>query len=713
MGIMQVNQIKNRLEQEYSSLIDLTDIKGENKENFFLTRALAAYSIQCLCEGENSEFANSITDGSGDNGIDAIYYDRHFEELYIVQSKWNHNGDSEPDLGDIKKFVDGVEDLISLKFHKFNEKVNKRKEDIKEYLLNPKVKLKIVLVYTAVNLSNEARICFDELLQKQNDSSEGTFFEIMNQPRLHASLIDASASEPINLEEIVLTEWGKRSDPKKAFYGQVDASQISNWWKSYGNRLFTKNIRKLLGDSDINEEIRKTLDADPENFWYFNNGITIICDDVSKRKINGDNRDYGIFDCQGAFIVNGAQTVGTIGKYAVLGDEGDTLNKVKVFVRIISLKSMTEETLGLDEKFAENVTKNNNRQNKIHNRDFVSLDEQQKRISRELAVENVYYHIMRSDEVIIDHQNFDLEESTVALSCAIDIDAATLAHREPGKIWSDTNHSRYKKLFNPSVTSYYVWNTVKIFREIVDAIDIVKKQVENEQEAIVTYGKELIACAIFKQIGTDKIEKNKNETQTFLSSANLVDLVEKKLTFIIGIIDEYGNNIANIFKNFAQSKEIFERLQEKSEDTKDSFDDSFSIDSLIETKLQGKNKLKVKLFNFDNKISGNEIAEYTFNYWIDKMFNPETHEIGVVSNIHHYLKGDIGRNERFLFRISYSKELIIEFDHNSYGIKYTSLLYGIEEFKEWLASNVTGEKLIISSDGDIEKLKELNSFIQS
>lgn len=713
MGIMQVNQIKNRIRQEYDGLIDLSDARASNEENYFLTRALAAYAIQCLCEGEKEVIAKSITDGSQDNGIDAIYYDKNFEELYLVQSKWNHNGDSEPDLGEIKKFVDGIEDLISLKFQKFNEKINKRKGEIKEYIYNPKIKIKIVLAYTAINLSDDARACFSELLQRQNDSSEGTFFEIMNQTRLHASLIDASASEPINLEEVILTEWGKRTEPKKAFYGQVDAEQISSWWKKYGNRLFTKNIRKLLGDSDINEEIRKTIEADPHNFWYYNNGITIICDEVQKRKVNGENRDYGIFDCQNVFIVNGAQTVGTIGKYSVIEEDSETLNKVKVFVRIISLKDISEDESNVDEKFAENVTKNNNRQNKIQNRDFVSLDEQQKRIARELAVEGINYHIMRSDDFKKDIHNFDLEESTIALSCASDIDAATLAHRETGKIWSDINHARYKKLFNPSVTSYYVWNTVTIFRVINEAIEKVIDRVEDEHEAILKYGRELIACSIFTHLGTDKIEKYKMDNREFLRAIDIVDLVEKKLAMIIDIIDDYGKNTANTFKNFAHSKAIFERINEEHKETQKEQENTVSIDSIIETKIQGKNKLKSRLFNFDNRISGNKVAEKGFSFWIDRMLDPENHEIGVVSNIHHYNKGISDRNERFLFRISYRKELIVEFNHSSYGITYTSLLYKVEGFEKWLIDSGINNKIVVSTEEDIEKLEELNNFFIS
>lgn len=706
---MQVNQIRSKLETVYNGLIDLSDARGaQNEENYFLTRALAAYSIQCLCEADTEDLARSITDGSGDNGVDAVYFDRNFDELYIVQSKWNHSGDNEPELGEVKKFIDGIEDLISLKFHKFNQKVQRRSDEIKSHLLNPKTKIKAILVYTAVNLSEEKKLCFDEFLERQNDSTEGTYVEIINQERLHNSLIDTSVGSPIVLEDVILTEWGKRVDPKLAYYGQVDGAQIAKWWNSYGNRLFIKNIRMLLGESDINIEIRKTIEANPEDFWYFNNGITIICDDINKRKVNGDNRDYCILDCHNSFVVNGAQTVGTIGKYNMIAEDPDLLDKVKVNVRIISLKKVIDESEKIDFKFAENITKNNNRQNKIQNRDFVSLDEQQKRIEKELAVEGITYHIMRSDETINDSNNFDLEESTVALSCAFDIDAATLAHREPGKIWSDLNHNRYKQLFNPSITSFYVWNTVSIFREIDESINAIIAIESNEKEAILTYGRELIICAIIDQIGKNRIAKNVIDTTSFLSGINLNDIVQSKLSSIMAIIDDYGNNIANIFKSFSKSKEIFNKIQEAREEREVTLP---SIDNLIQTKFSSKSTYRTRLADFDSKISGNELSVKAFNIWLNDMYQTENHEIGIISNIHHYLKGEGDRNRRFLFRLTYNENLTFEFNHSSYGINYNSVLFEKEPFVKWLEENNLDGKLIISDEESISQLLQLNELL--
>jgi hypothetical protein len=97
----------------------------------------------------------------------------------------------------------------------------------------------------------------------------------------------------------------------------VSGNEIVQWWKNYNVRLFEKNIRQVLGTTDVNEEIEKTLQTRPELFWYFNNGITIIADSVTKSLVGGGTRDLGSFKLTNIAIVNGAQTVSTIGKYGV------------------------------------------------------------------------------------------------------------------------------------------------------------------------------------------------------------------------------------------------------------------------------------------------------------------------------------------------------------------------------------------------------------
>lgn len=57
------------------------------KDSAFLSRALAAYSLSMLTSADSVAGAASVTDGGGDSGIDAIYFEPNERVLYLVQSK--------------------------------------------------------------------------------------------------------------------------------------------------------------------------------------------------------------------------------------------------------------------------------------------------------------------------------------------------------------------------------------------------------------------------------------------------------------------------------------------------------------------------------------------------------------------------------------------------------------------------------------------------
>src|ERR1700676_374928 len=91
MSVLHMNQIKTRVETLFDKKIDLSDIdKGnlppDQRQNHFLTRALAAYAMHIVGHVELDLAALSVTDGGDDNGLDAIHYDERERRLYIVQS---------------------------------------------------------------------------------------------------------------------------------------------------------------------------------------------------------------------------------------------------------------------------------------------------------------------------------------------------------------------------------------------------------------------------------------------------------------------------------------------------------------------------------------------------------------------------------------------------------------------------------------------------
>lgn len=559
MSIIHVTQIKSHLINVFTDRIDLsdiTDVRDETqRQNFFLTRALAAYSILYLADVSPEIAGQSVTDGSLDNGIDAIFYDDRKKVLYIAQSKWIHNGIGEPENGDVKKFISGIEDLLNLSLDRFNDKVKAKEAIIKKALEDPSTKCEIILVYTGINdLSDLSSRDFADFIGEMNDASEVVHFSVLNQKPLHTSLTSGISGEPINLT-IGIKQWGMVQEPFKAFYGQVNGAEISAWWEKYRTRLFAKNIRDLLGDTEVNQEIEKTLKGMPNYFWYFNNGITIVCDQLEKSIQGGADRDFKQFFCTNISIVNGAQTVGTIGKFGEKNKE--QLEKVYILVRVISLKDSGED-------FGENITKSNNRQNKIENRDFVSLDPEQARIKMELAIDKIKYHIVRSESVERTNDSFDLVESTTALACASGgAQVVVQLKREIGKLWENIDKVPYKQLFNPSVSGLFVWRCVRLQRKIDKQLEILAGGLGTTRDySIAIHGNRIISLLVFSEIKAAELKKPGFEFEDKCPDLVIEVLVNKYYFLLKANVENYyaSSVIPTLFKNHSKSADLVKKI---------------------------------------------------------------------------------------------------------------------------------------------------------
>lgn len=469
MSILHVTQISKKITELFENHLDLGDVgvNDAQRKVKVLTRCLAAYAVHFSTGCSESEAAQSVVDGGDDNGIDAIHYSPSLKQMTIVQSKFKKSGTGEPESSEIGKFCQGIKDLFNLNFDRFNSKIILKQPQIEQALGEFDTRYELVLIDTGnQGLAIHSQRLIDDLLAEMNDAGEDTQDQLvnfirLNQSKIHSSLAASAGAVPIDLE-IGLSQWGKTTEPHVAFFGMVSAEEISAWWETYGRKLFEKNIRQVLGVTEVNEEMKDTLSNSPESFWYFNNGITIVCDRVEKSMIGGSSRDTGAFKLYGAQVVNGAQTVSTIGKF----DSGSSqlLQSVMVGARVISLENAGDN-------FGADVTRANNRQNRIENRDFVSQDPEQMRIRTELSIDGIDYNLVRSDSFKSTLSSFDLSEATAALACASRKTNLTVqVKREIGKYFENLSGGIYKEIFNHSISGAYVWNCVQATRGIEKAL---------------------------------------------------------------------------------------------------------------------------------------------------------------------------------------------------------------------------------------------------
>ncbi|AOW98987.1 hypothetical protein BJP34_05590 [Moorena producens PAL-8-15-08-1] len=361
-------------------------------------------------------------------------------------------------------------------------------------------------------------------------------------------------NNPKNIDvKFYLENWGMIAEPYQAFYGQINAVDVGKWWVENKNRLFAQNIREFLGNSDVNEEMVKTLENDPELFWYFNNGITVLCQEISQVGVN-KNRKFGEFQAKGISIVNGAQTIGCIG--ALYEDSSpeiiEKLEDAEISIRFISLEKCQED-------FGEKVTRATNTQNKVENRDFVALDPQQERLYREFKTLGKKYHYKRTAETIErNDKNYELDEATVALACANShIDLVMTAKQELSKLWSDPSKPPYTKLFNSHVNALQLYRQIEIKREVESIIK--NEQVKDNSQiadALFKHGKLFILHLVFTKIPKKYLANETSEKDFNLYKNNqLPELVKN----IIKVAEDYlnkNNNQSHIWHLFRSMKKL-------------------------------------------------------------------------------------------------------------------------------------------------------------
>ncbi len=564
MSKLHINQIRSKIVTLFENYLDIKDINDSDREreHKIASRCLAAFAIYSNVECSVKEAAEAVTDGGDDNGVDAYFYSPLDRLVVIAQSKFSQEGKGEPASADVSNFTNGVKDLFELNFDRFNSKVKKKARLIESAINAYDTKYKLVLIdtYTAQEIAVHASRHIDDLLEDMNntgdDSSEQIVtFRRMNQATVYNTLGKSIADQEIDIE-VGLSHWGQVTDPYKAFYGMVSGNEVGAWWRTHNTGLFTSNLRQSLGLTDVNEEIQKTLKEDQNLFWYYNNGITITCDKIEKTMAGGGSRDFGSFKITNARVVNGAQTVSTIGKFTSSQNTVIPLDDVKVSARIIQLSDAPTD-------FGKDVTRTNNRQNRIENRDFVSQDTEQIRMKAELAMDGIEYNIMRSDNYASSDKSFDLSEATAALACASgSTQLAVQAKSGIGKFWENIDKGIYKQIFNASVSGYRVFNCVKLVRIIED---VIVKQIEQlpklsgRSYGLLIHGNRLIEMLVIAKLNVsgslDNIEYNPD-----LSN------IEKNTKEIIEVISTYidanypDSFLATLFKNSSKCTDIASQI---------------------------------------------------------------------------------------------------------------------------------------------------------
>lgn len=546
--LLALRQFENHVTQEYFRYVTLRveeETRQDNdKLNFRKTRGLVAFYLKNYANCPENLIGTHITDGFGDQGIDGIYYNHADKVLHLVQTKWVNNGNDGLDLGDMHKMIAGVKLLIIPDLARCNIEIKNLSSEINTALLEPSVKVVLAIVATTTQaMPGDTKSIFDSFLSEQNTVTSYLSYDYLNLKHLHDALATGSIDTPVDAE-VLLRNWNDIKEPVKAVYGQINGNDLSALLENHGKRILSPNIRYFLGKTEVNDSIYETVQNLPKYFWYFNNGITAISTSLNKRAMGGSSHESGIFDCKEFYIVNGAQTTGTLLEAKKFGL---SLDDVYVNMRIIEIATDNKE-------FGVDVTRNNNTQNRIDSRDFVSLDPVQDKIYQELILEHIYYTYKSGDTIPEGSDGFSFEEAAIAMACSLgNVDIMVQAKREVSKLWYSIEKPPYKLLFNNGIEGPLLWRNVQLLRKAENWIRRNAAIKEGRDRLILVHGNRFLLMLLFIKV-ISNIDRNGNLPDEVLIELFIEDAYAKLRD---AVESEYPHDqVASLFKNNEKCKKI-------------------------------------------------------------------------------------------------------------------------------------------------------------
>ena len=349
-----------------------------------------------------TEMVNILVDSVKDGGVDALLADPNSEtnDLIICQSKFQNTITFDEVRDAVAKMILFYNGMSRGEYEIVNAKVQRR-----FLTLNAEVgdesKVRFVF-YTSVQKNGIREDRIQKLLSEHGLDDNNYEIAIYFADDIIDEIKEAESRRPtVENGQIVIDLTGNvlyYND--NAVIVNVSAFSIKELYAVHSTNLLARNLRYFIKKREIDSSILDTIKKSPNEFWYKNNGITIICDEfeVSGRIVKLKNFS----------IVNGGQTTTLLHK-------SKDINKLKDLYlpcKIIRTIGATE-----DEKnaFSLEIAKATNSQKAIKQIDLKSNAPEQIRFGNEMRNVGVFYQTKRGETIPKhykeeDYKNTDLVE---------------------------------------------------------------------------------------------------------------------------------------------------------------------------------------------------------------------------------------------------------------------------------------------------------------
>jgi len=236
--------------------------------------------VKTMLDLDAREAFDCVTDGSGDFGVDAMQVTEEVDGEFVVtvfQSKYatRLEADGNFDEGGIKALINAIRHIFDpqAELGTINDRLRVRVEQARAMVRDGFIpRVRAIACNNGLRWNDQAQRLielagFGEQVTWEHVNHD-VLVGILQRPKQGDAtlrLVGKANVEDMNFSRVCV--------------GRMPVTEVGALMKAHGERLLERNVRRYLGlhGNRVNEGIRATLRSSaPENFYFFNNGLTII-----------------------------------------------------------------------------------------------------------------------------------------------------------------------------------------------------------------------------------------------------------------------------------------------------------------------------------------------------------------------------------------------------------------------------------------------------
>jgi len=510
-----LTSVMDQIQRQAADELNMTD-RGKLK-----SLAFVYICVKIMLDLDNEEAFDCLTEGGGDFGVDAMHLSEEIDgefQVTLFQGKYHLNLEAKSNFEEssINVMINAIRHIFDpgSQLERINDRLKMKVEEARSLIRDGYIpRVRTIACNNGLKWNAAAQEAID-----RSDFGSQVIWEYVNHDVLIGILQRIKpVDETLRLIGKVIIEDMNFS---RICIGRIPVFEITNLLKTHGERLLERNIRRYLGlhGNRVNEGIQQTLTGEtPENFYFFNNGITMVCNDFSYNALQ--NSDYHV-KVENLQIVNGGQTCMTILKTLKSMDSQLIPREASVLIRLYKLPKDNQNIV-------MQITYATNSQNPVDLKYLKANDQKQRQLEDSVTSLGYSYRRKRTDTPV--------KSSDITSGAAAEAILAVWRQRpHQAKFFTREHFGKlYDMIFRSDLTGSQVIIAVLLYRIAENR----RKRPHSDDPIFIRYASCFIAMQMGKRLVLDiGLNSNSIDHRNFEVAKNLIEL-NGEAYFIESVID--------------------------------------------------------------------------------------------------------------------------------------------------------------------------------